>query len=102
MPPRSMQLHNDVKAVANRVRCPLTQKSDEVAAEGGTCSAKGLTSFPHPLVAFPAVISVLLSRLNFNQFALSHATVSTELLMRCLITLSVQDAADTKFPHRLP
>lgn len=102
MPPRSMQLHNDVKAVGNLVRCPLNRKSHGVAAEGCTWSAKQLTSFPYPLVAFLAVILVLLSRVNFNQFALSHATVSTELLMRCLITFSVQDAADTKFPHRLP
>lgn len=102
MPPRSMQLHNDAKAVRNLVRCPLTQKSGEVAAEGCACSAKGLTSFSYPLVAFPTVTLALLSRLNLNQFALSHATVSTELLMRCLITLSVQDAADTKFPNRLP
>lgn len=29
MPPRSMQLHSDVKTVVNLVRCPLTQKSDE-------------------------------------------------------------------------
>lgn len=100
VPPRSMQLHNDANTVGNLVRCPLTQKSDEVAAEGCICSAKGLTSFPYPLVSFP-VILVLLSRLNLNQFALSCTTVSTKLLMRCLITLSVQDAADTKFPHRL-
>lgn len=88
MPPRSMQLHDDIKAVENLVRCPLTRKS----ADGCTSLVKGLTSFPYPLVAFPSpIILVLISRLNFNQFALNHATVSTKLLMRCLITLSVQD-----------
>lgn len=92
MPSRSMQLHDDIKAVENLVRCPATWKSAEVTTDGCTCSVKGLTSFPYPLVAFPSlIILVLISRLNFNQFALNHAIVSTKLLMRCLITLSVQD-----------
>jgi len=87
-----MQPHDDLNTVEKSSKCPLTRKSAEVVTNGCTSSVKGLTSFPCPLFVFPSlIILVLISRVNLNQFALNHATVPTKLLMRCLITLSVQD-----------
>lgn len=88
---RSVQVHDDAKAVQNLVRCPLTWKSAEVTTDGCTSSVKGLTSFLYPLVAFPSlIILILLSSPNFNQFMLNHVTVFTKLLMKCLITLPTE------------
>lgn len=74
------------------IRLPLISKSTAVTTDGYTSSIKKPISFPYPLVASPSlIILALISRLNFNQFALNHATVSNKLLMRSLITLPVQD-----------
>lgn len=92
MPPQSIQLHGDLKAAENLIRCPQIRKSTEETTDGCTSSVKGLTYFLYLLTVFPSlIILVLICSLNFNQFALNHATVTVKLLMRCLITLSVQD-----------